>query len=415
MAGLDDIVVTSVSETHSEFAQAIADALGKEIDVEDVMELEKFSGGEYRPKFRIDVVDKTVVLVTTEGPFQNPMDMVFRTGLCALAARQNGAREVISVMTDFPFGRQDKDPPHCTKKEPDDRFKGEPNTVRFVARTLKAGGVDKVLSMHIHSENIFDYFGEEYGADGRSIIYSISPHHMVANYIRTQSSILDKIKDGGRNIGVVSPDEGARQATECFIRTLDLPKITHLKLDKHRKIANDETEMFITFSNANEVLLSGFCFEDAIIIYYDDMIDTGGTPTKGVKAITNVANQFVADKSRMPKYIMYATMPVFGGGTYKAVQKRMLKSIPSIEFVLTNARPFIEEGQTYKFKEKTTVLGVAKLYADAIINCCLAGTRPEDCYRFGSFDDMSKRITPLYDVLRHEKRHFMTRHHNQLG
>ena len=82
--------------------------------------------------------------------------------------------------------------------------------------------------------------------------------------------------------------------------------------------------------------------------------------------------------------------------------------MPAIEYITTNTRPYIQDGQNYRFKERCTVLRVASLFADAILNCCEKEVHPDEYYKFKSSAEVSRAVEQksLYNIKR-SSRHLM--------
>ena len=182
------------------------------------------------------------------------------------AAVGASAHRVIAVTPWYGYSRQDK------KSNP-----REPITARLVARMLEAAGMDRVLTMDLHSGQIQGFFQKP--VDHMTALF------MLTQYFRDQ---------GLEDIVVVSPDAGRVKLAKNFAS----------KIGAELAILNKERP-------AQQVAEIGYVIGDvrgktAVIV--DDMIDTAGT----LKA----AAQTVLDEGATRVYAA-ATHAVFPGNAYE--------------------------------------------------------------------------------------------------
>jgi phosphoribosylpyrophosphate synthetase len=402
---LDDVVIATMSKTHSEFAQQLARFAGQTVGIEETIGPDKFTSGEFRPKFRTSVNKKRVRLVVPQSQYKYATDMIKRVEITAYSCKERGADEVTAVFTELPFARQDR-----TQKEIENDPKMEEEAVSMVAiaNGLHANGVDRVLTMHLHSQKIYDIFEKAYDKPGREVLFDISPAPIVAHYIMTKSSL--DLSDGGAKLGIVSPDKGAQKFVNDIMRLLPLPNAVHVKFDKARKVPNKPGAVTIDILNMDELKEKGFCFDNKYLCLFDDIVDTGSTKMATADWIY-VANKELDHGLGTPLGIFdYFTHAVMGGQGYLDVQKNLVEKMRAIEFVTTNTHPFITDlsNQDHVFKQQSTILRVAALFGDAIINCCEKNIHPEDYYKYNSFIELNKKMdeNPLYLIKRSDT-HFL--------
>ncbi len=429
----EGVLITTLSNTHDEFSEKLAEFAGQQIDITDVMDPGKFSSGEYDPRLQIyeqdhilkSVEGKTIYYVMIQGPFNDALNMVGRAGIAALAAKEHGAKKVIMIAPDLPFARADMGIQDCINLEEKlekgeisqaqfDKGKanfkkiiGRPKSLRHVANTFYIDGVDSVLTMHPHSDEMYKIFAEAYGvAEGGKIVHAINPSFLVSHYLRTQSVLKERIlENGGENLVCVSADSGIRPFVDRVRQHTYLPNISVLYCDKARLVANkaDAIEIKIKGQSENFTTLN-----NKILFFADDMVDTGGTLIKTIRWLFGEQKEFGHNLGIPQDLIVYFTHPVLAGQSFLQRQKELAES-RATEIIMTNTRPYITlERMDRKFKRKATVIEVASLFADAIHNCCEAGVHPDEYYKFGSWPELSKKVQSLYR-LKKSTMHFSQR------
>jgi ribose-phosphate pyrophosphokinase len=118
-------------------AKAFGDKLGNVI-------IQRFSDGEFSPSIEETVRGKDVVIVQSTFP---PSDHLMELLLLIDAAKRASAKRIIAVMPYFGFARQDrKDKPRV------------PIGAKLVANLLTAAGVNRVITMDLHAEQIQGFF-----------------------------------------------------------------------------------------------------------------------------------------------------------------------------------------------------------------------------------------------------------------
>ena len=104
----------------------------------------QYADGEFQPSFEESVRGKKVFIVQSTIP---PADNLFELLMMVDAARRASAGQVIAVIPYYGFARQDrKDKPHV------------PITSRLVADMLEVAGVDRVVVMDLHADQIQGFF-----------------------------------------------------------------------------------------------------------------------------------------------------------------------------------------------------------------------------------------------------------------
>jgi len=393
---LEGIVVATISRTHEEFSQMVSEHVGQHEDIGTVMDPRIFSGGEYSPKFRFEdkgqrnLNNKSVYIISTQGPFQNPQDIGMRICLAAGTAKENGAKGVYLVATDLSYSRQDRGPAE------DKKMVGEGNTAKMYAGLLAKSGVDGVITLHSHNKKIKQYYEKAMGNSGGKAFFDVWPYSLLAHYLLTKSSL--EIENNGENIVVVSPDKGSRRFSEKLRDALYLDNAGMLYLSKARKVPNKPDEVTID----NPRLENADSLDGKTIIFPDDIIDTGGTIIRTVDWLNNAHRDHGLGNPK--DYFFYFTHSVMSGRGYESIQNRLAK-LNAKEFIVTNTRPFISDNRSFRFKRNSTVLRTARLFGDMILRH-YHGEDLEGAYDFKSKTQLIKTMRRLY-VIKRSSHHFM--------
>ena len=193
-----------------------------------------FSDGEFQPSFEETVRGQDVFIVQSTMP---PTENLFELLLLVDAARRASARKIIAVIPYFGFARQDrKDKPRVAIG------------AKLVANMLMAAGVDRVMTMDLHADQIQGFF--EVPVD----------HLFASTLFLKEVEKLDR-----QNLVVAAPDAGGAKRANSYAKNLNCGlALCH----KHRKKANEIAEMTV---------IGDVMGKDVVII--DDMCDTAGTLT----------------------------------------------------------------------------------------------------------------------------------------
>lgn len=263
-----------------------------------------FSDGEFQPSFDESVRGCTVFIIQSTFP---PVDNLFELLLMVDAARRASAYKIVAVMPYFGWARQDrKDKPRVAIG------------AKLVANMLKAAGVDRVMTMDLHADQIQGFF-------------DVPVDHLYASSIFVP---YIKSLNLGDNIAIAAPDMGGAKRANAYSRFL---KASLVVCHKNREKANQVGEMTVI----GEV-------EGKHVIILDDMIDTAGTITK--------AADLMMDKGALSVRGV-ATHPVLSGEAYERIANSRIT-----ELVVTDTIPLKSDKDTSKIK----VLSVAELFADVI-------------------------------------------------
>ncbi len=279
-------------------AGRIADSFGGSLGNVVVSE---FSDGEFQPSFEETVRGQDVFIVQSTMP---PVDNLFELLLMVDGAKRASAKSIIAIMPYFGYARQDrKDKPRVAIG------------AKMVARMLESAGIDRIMTMDLHADQIQGFF--EKPVD-----------HLYASTI-----FLPYIKliDTGKLI-MAAPDAGGAKRANSYSKKLDLGlALCH----KHRKVANEVAEMTV---------IGDVRGKDVIMV--DDIVDTAGTLTKA-------ADEFLKNGALSVRAL--CTHAVLSGPAYDRIDQSNLT-----ELVVTDSIPLTQKSKKIK------VLGVADLYANVM-------------------------------------------------
>jgi len=283
-----------------ELAEKIAKAYGIPLGNVKVTD---FSDGEFQPSFEETVRGQDVFLIQSTMP---PSDNLFELLLMIDAAKRASARKIIAVIPYFGFARQDrKDKPRVAIG------------AKLVANMLMAAGVDRIITMDLHADQIQGFF-------------EVPVDHLYASTIFYQEML--KLNDG--NIVLAAPDAGGAKRANSYAKNLNTTlAICH----KHRKKANEVAEMTVIGD-----------VEGKHVILVDDMCDTAGTLTKA-------ADLFMEKGALSVR--AFCTHAVLSGPAFERIEQSSLT-----ELYVTDTIPLKQESKKIK------VLTVSDLFADVIKN-----------------------------------------------
>jgi ribose-phosphate pyrophosphokinase len=284
-------------------AQEIARHLGVELGQAAVG---RFSDGEVTVEIRQNVRARDVFVVqpTCAPTNENLMELLIMVD----ALKRASARRITAVIPYFGYARQDRRP----------RSTRVPISAKVVANLLETVGVERVLTMDLHADQIQGFFD------------------IPVDNIYASPVLLSDVKSKAySNLVVISPDVGGVVRARALAKQLgcDLAII-----DKRRAAANVSEVMHVI----GEI-------EGRNCVIMDDMIDTAGTLVKAAEVL----------KERGAKSVYaYCTHPVFSG---PAVER--IKASHIDEVVITNTIPMSDAA---KACPKIRQLSVAFLFAETI-------------------------------------------------
>ena len=260
-----------------------------------------FSDGEFQPSFEETVRGQDVFIIQSTMP---PTENIFELLLLIDAARRASARKIIAVIPYFGFARQDrKDKPRVAIG------------AKLIANMLIAAGVDRVMTMDLHADQIQGFF-------------EVPVDHLYASTLFLKE--INKLDNG--NLVIAAPDVGGAKRANSYAKNLNCGlALCH----KNRKRANEIAEMTV---------IGDVVGKDVIII--DDMCDTAGTLT--------TAADLLMEKGAL-SVRAFCTHAVLSGPAFERINNSKLT-----EIIVTDTIPLA------KSSPKIRVISVADLFADVI-------------------------------------------------
>ena len=286
----------------------LADAVVEHLDLPlGKASVGQFSDGEVMVEIIDNVRGKDVFIVqpTCVPTNDNLMELL----VIADAVRRASAYRVTAVIPYFGYSRQDRRP----------RSVRVPITAKLVANMLQAAGVDRVLTVDVHADQIQGFFDVP-----------------VDNIYASPISLGDIWRKNYKDIVVVSPDVGGVVRARAMAKLLDDSDLAII--DKRRPKPNEAKIMNII----GEV-------EGRTCILVDDMVDTAGTLCQAANALKERgATQVIA----------YITHPVLSGPAVQNIENSTLD-----ELVVTDTIPLSAEALKC---DRIRQLTISELLAETI-------------------------------------------------
>ncbi len=286
---------------------ALADAIAKNIGVPlGYASISKFSDGEVSVELNENVRGKDVFIIQPTCAPTN--DSIMELLLMADALHRASANRITAVIPYFGYARQDRRV----------RSARVAISAKVVADMISAVGVNRVLTVDLHAEQIQGFF-------------SIPVDNVYGSPVLTD----DIERQSYNNLIVVSPDVGGVVRARAVAKQLDVDLAI---IDKRRPSANEAQIMNLIGD-----------VKDRCCLIVDDMVDTAGTLCKAADALKDHgANKVVA----------YCTHPILSGPAIENIEESSLDAL-----VVTDTIPL---NDTAKQCTRIRQLSMAKLLAESI-------------------------------------------------
>jgi ribose-phosphate pyrophosphokinase len=267
----------------------------------------KFSDGEVMVEILENVRGKHVFLVqpTCAPTNDNLMELL----VMADAMRRASARVVTAVIPYFGYARQDRRP----------RSARVPITAKVVANMVSTVGIDKLLTVDLHADQIQGFFDIP-----------------VDNVYASPILLGDIWKTKDPKLMVVSPDVGGVVRARALAKRLDDADLAII--DKRRPKANVAQVMHIIGD-----------VSDRSCVLIDDLVDTAGTLCQAANAL----KQHGAAKVKA-----YITHPVLSGPAVENISNSQLD-----ELVVTDSIPLSPEARAC---DRIRQVSIAEMLAETI-------------------------------------------------
>jgi ribose-phosphate pyrophosphokinase len=289
-------------------AEKIAESLGVELGRADIR---RFSDREIFVEIQESCRGQNVYIVqSTCAPVNdNLMELLVMVD----ALKRASVASITAVIPYYGYARQDR------KVQP-----RTPITAKLVADLLTAAGVNRVVSMDLHSGQIQGFFNIPFD--------NLFARPVLMNYVR---DVLCKGENNCGGLVIVSPDAGGVERARAYAKKVDA-KVA--MIDKRRTGPNVAKAMHVVGEVAGM---------RALIL--DDMVDTAGTLTEAADSIL---------KHGATEVFACCTHPVLSGPAIGRLKESSIKKL-----VCTDTIPLSPEAQA---SGKLEVLSVAGLLGEAI-------------------------------------------------
>ena len=261
----------------------------------------RFSDGEFAVYYEESIRGRDVFLVQSTFPnSDNLMELL----LMIDAAKRASAKSINAVIPYFGWARQDrKDRPRVSIG------------AKLVADLLMAAGIDRLITMDLHADQIQGFF-------------DVPVDHLYASGVILPYLQSLQLKD----MVIASPDVGGSKRANSYAKYLGCPLVL---CNKTRARANEVASMQIIGD-----------VKDKNVVIVDDMVDTAGTITKAADIMKEAGAASVR---------ACASHCVMSGPASERVQNSALE-----EMIFTDSIPYS------KRCDKVKQLSVADMFAETI-------------------------------------------------
>src|SRR5215472_7714716 len=267
----------------------------------------RFSDGEVNIELMENVRGRDVFIVQSTCPPAN--DSLMELLVMVDAARRASAARITAVVPYFGYSRQDRRP----------RATRSAITAKLVANMIASAGVNRVLTIDLHADQIQGFFDIP-----------------VDNVYASPVLLGDAWKQKYGNMIVVSPDVGGVVRARALAKRLDDADLAII--DKRRPRPNESKVMNIIGD-----------VEGKSCVLVDDMVDTAGTLCQAAAALK---------EEGAVRVVAYITHAVLSGQAIERISASVLD-----ELVVTDTIPLSDAGRACS---KIRQLSVAGLLAETM-------------------------------------------------
>jgi ribose-phosphate pyrophosphokinase len=234
----DKTRIIAASQENKHFSEKIAKLLSMELTSSLS---KKFKNDETYVRIGDGVRSRNVYLLQS---LETPVDTrIMEILLFADAAKRASAEKVHVIFPCLPYSRQDR----ITESR-------EPISSKVLSKLLKVAGVDKVITIDLHANQLVGFY------DDGIYIDNLPSSTLFANMINN-TIINEKEK-----YVIVSPDAGGTKRAERFSKLIKSEDVDLASMQKKRECHNECASLKLVGD-----------VKDRIAILYDDILDTGGT------------------------------------------------------------------------------------------------------------------------------------------
>ncbi len=261
-----------------------------------------FADGEIEPCYEETIRGSHVFIVQSTRP---PADNLLELLLMIDAAKRASAYKIIAVIPYFGYARQDrKDKPRVSIG------------AKLMADLLSSSGVDRVITMDLHADQIQGFF-------------NVPVDHLYASSLFVP--FISKM--GLENLVIASPDVGGTKRANTYAKMLGTDMVICHKARAKANVVDSMT------------LIGDVTDKDIILV--DDIIDTGGTICKAAGLMMDKGARSVR---------AFAAHGVLSGKAYENIENSALK-----EVYFTDSIPPRMQSEKIKY------ISTAEAFGEAIV------------------------------------------------
>lgn len=289
------------------FAGRATEKLAREVAQHYGIELGKsvvfqYADGEFQPSFEESIRGGIVFIIQSTTP---PTDNLMELLMMVDAAKRASAQKIVAVIPYYGFARQDrKDKPHV------------PIASKLIANMIQAAGVDRVVTMDLHADQIQGFF-------------DIPVDHLFGSSLFMPYLRSLELPEG--DVMFASPDMGGSKRAGVYAKTMNNSFVVCYK---HRNKPNEIGEMRLIGD-----------VKGKHVILLDDIIDTGSTICKAASIIKEAGALSVR---------AMITHPVLSGNAIEKIEASELE-----ELVVTDTIPLKRESNKIRVLNSAWLIGEA--------------------------------------------------------
>ncbi len=297
-------LIVFAGNSHPELAKRVAHQLRIDLGAADV---DRFSDGEVRVEIHENVRGRDVFMLQSTCAPTN--DNLMELMVMADAIKRASASRITAVMPYFGYARQDRRP----------RSARVPISAKVVADMLAVAGVNRVLTVDLHADQIQGFF-------------NVPVDNVYASPLLVDHALAQRYP----NPMVISPDVGGVVRARAIAKLIDDTDLAII--DKRRSVAN-ESEVMNVIGDV----------DGRTCIIVDDIVDTAGTLCQAARALKDRGARGV---------VAYITHAVLSGPAIDRINDSALDSM-----FVTDTIPLSAQS---KACSRITPLSLDRLLAEAI-------------------------------------------------
>jgi ribose-phosphate pyrophosphokinase len=297
--------------SYPELAREVADHLGMRVGE---VKLAQFANGELYARFAESVrgADAFVMQSHVSVPDGKSInDFIMEQLVMIDALKRASAKRVIAVVPYYGYSRSDKK-----------ALSREAIAAKLIADMYEAAGVDRIMSVDLHTGQIQAFFDDPFDA--------LTALPLLVEWVKDNTSVEERV--------IVSPDAGRVRLTEKFAGHVGSSiAILHKRRDPEKQNVTETLDVIGDVAGKTAILV-------------DDMIDTAGTICGAAKLLKERGAERV---------IACATHPLFSGPAAERLDGSVIEKV-----VVTNTLPIPDSRRPGA--DKLVVLSIAPILASAL-------------------------------------------------